>query len=51
MKTRKLYCIVSALLIAMTTAVSCAGINSLTDEEATALGWGIGRVAGHYINN
>jgi len=51
MKTRKLYCIVSAVLLAVTTAVSCAGVNSLSDDEAQALGWGIGRVAGYYINN
>lgn len=37
-------------VVAMT-VTSCAGLNSLSDEEAYNLGYGIGRVAGHYLNN
>lgn len=51
MKTRKIYYIVSALLLAAATAVSCAGVNSLSNDEAEALGYGIGRVANYYLNN
>lgn len=51
MKTRKFYLIISAAIFAAATAVSCAGINSLSNDEAEALGHGIGRVAGYYINN
>ena len=40
---------VSMAVILMTT--SCAGINSMSDQEAYDFGYGIGRVAGYYLNN
>lgn len=51
MKKRKFYLIISAAIFAAVTAVSCAGINSLSNDEAEALGYGVGKIARHYINN
>lgn len=51
MKTKRIYYIAAAILLAASTAVSCAGMNSLSDDEAYSLGYGIGKVAGHYLNN
>lgn len=33
------------------TVTSCAGLSSLSDEDAYNFGYGIGRVAGYYLNN
>lgn len=52
MKKIKRFAVValSAMVLAVT-MTSCAGFNSLSEDEAYDLGYGIGRVAGYYLNN
>ncbi len=40
----------SAIMLAVT-MTSCAGINSMTEDEAYDFGYGLGRIAGYYLNN
>lgn len=48
---RKWISITAIATAAALTLTSCAGLNSLSDEEAYNLGYGIGRTAGYYLNN
>lgn len=52
MKKIKRFAVValSAMVLAVT-MTSCAGINSLSDDEAYGLGYGLGSIAGYYLNN
>lgn len=52
MKKIKTWVIMVAVSLTTTaTITSCAGINSLSDEEAYELGYALGKTAGYYLNN
>lgn len=47
---RCVFAIATATIVAITLH-SCAGINSLSDEDAYGLGRGIGKTLNYYLNN
>lgn len=52
MKKIKRFAVMFLGVIAIsTTMTSCAGLSNLSDEEAYDLGYGLGRIAGYYLNN
>lgn len=52
MKKIKTWVIMVAVsLTTMATITSCAGVNSLSDEEAYEFGYALGKTAGYYLNN
>ena len=52
MKALKKWVPVSMVLVAVAlTVTSCGALNSLSDKEAHDFGYGLGRIAGYYLNN
>ena len=50
-KIKRLCYLVAVSVAALLTMTACGAISSMSEEEAYNFGYGVGRVAGYYLNN